>query len=526
MIAVEFIKHKEELPNFIELLHEVEGDTLLGGGEDGDVVALKLTSEKCCLVSTQNFRLGRFNDYIMVKKRMENSGFTEITEVSAPDDVVDLLITNHAALIKSTSDGFSDAEQEFFNLVGQAVNSKASDIHMERWENNCIIRFRIDGDLITHTEWITTKADEVIQVAYTVLGQNKEQTWDRKRPQDTDIKLMIQGKPVKLRYSHSPMAETDSWHAVFRVIVQDENGARTLEEAGYSEEQIKAIKKAMRRPVGLILLVGETNSGKSSTITSLLTMLNEAEGGRISIQTVEDPPEYKVKDVIQTPVIRIRDKNDAQDVNFVAKSIRSNLRRDPDVINLGEIRDEETAKGSISASQSGHKVFSTLHAANPIVAIERLEDLGIPRNVMASSTFFSCIIFQTLLPVLAKEEKKEIEFSADDPKFDADFESMVQNTSRLKGKTLYTRGSSLKHPNGTDGRTVGASVMFFDNEMRRMIKEGDYIGLEEYWLKKGRETNYEFGVGYRALDHALDKVADGQICPYDVMKKLGELDVQ
>lgn len=254
-------------------------------------------------------------------------------------------------------------------LLEYAIRSQASDIHIEPRENFVQIRYRIDGVL-----------KEVNQLPRNVLGAlisrikilSNLKIDERRVPQDGRFKIKIAGKQYALRVSTLPIADGEK---VVMRILDESNQAVTLQQLGYWGHSLSIISEAMTEPNGMILITGPTGSGKSTSLFSILTMLNKPD---VNISTVEDPVEYKIPGVNQTQT------NVKAGMTF-ANGLRALLRQDPNIIMVGEIRDGETANLGVQAALTGHLVFSTLHTNNAATSLPRLLDMGIEPFLIAST---------------------------------------------------------------------------------------------------------------------------------------------
>jgi type IV pilus assembly protein PilB len=254
-------------------------------------------------------------------------------------------------------------------LLEYAIRSQASDIHIEPRENFVQVRYRIDGVL-----------KEVNQLPRNVLGAlisrikilSNLKIDERRVPQDGRFKIKIAGKQYALRVSTLPIADGEK---VVMRILDESNQAVTLQQLGYWGHSLSVISEAMTEPNGMILITGPTGSGKSTSLFSILTMLNKPD---VNISTVEDPVEYKIPGVNQTQT------NVKAGMTF-ANDLRALLRQDPNIIMVGEIRDGETANLGVQAALTGHLVFSTLHTNNAATSLPRLLDMGIEPFLIAST---------------------------------------------------------------------------------------------------------------------------------------------
>lgn len=254
-------------------------------------------------------------------------------------------------------------------LLEYAIRSSASDIHIEPRETYVQVRYRIDGVL-----------KEVNRLPRNVLGAlvsrikilSNLKIDERRVPQDGRFKIKVGGKQYALRVSTLPIADGEK--TVMRIL-DESNQAITLQDLGYWGHSLEVIQDAMREPNGMILVTGPTGSGKSTSLFSILTILNTPD---VNISTIEDPVEYKIPGVNQTQT------NVKAGMTF-ASGLRALLRQDPNIIMVGEIRDGETANLGVQAALTGHLVFSTLHTNNAATTLPRLLDMGIEPFLIAST---------------------------------------------------------------------------------------------------------------------------------------------
>jgi type II secretory ATPase GspE/PulE/Tfp pilus assembly ATPase PilB-like protein len=254
-------------------------------------------------------------------------------------------------------------------LLNDAVKRGASDIHFEPEQGFLRIRYRIDGVLRQIRSLHKNYWAAMVVRLKVMSGMNIAET---RAPQDGRISLMLSGHQVDFRVSSQPT--THGENIVLRILDRDK-GIVPLEELGLHAEDLKTVKLMLARPEGIILVTGPTGSGKTTTLYSILNYIN-TEG--VNIMTLEDPVEYPMAMIRQTSV------NEVVKLDF-ASGIRSMMRQDPDVILVGEIRDQETAEMAFRAAMTGHQVYSTLHTTSSIGAIPRLMDLGVLPDIMAGN---------------------------------------------------------------------------------------------------------------------------------------------
>ena len=291
-------------------------------------------------------------------------------------------------------DSGEEDEASIIRFVNQvlkdAIELRASDIHLEPFEDEFKIRYRIDGDLQD-----TAVPPQLKQFQPAIVSRIKILSHlniaEKRLPQDGRIKVRIEQAEVDIRVSIIPMLHGE---AVVMRLLRQNSTLRGLAEIGMAQREYEHFKHVLSLPHGIILVTGPTGSGKTST---LYTALNEINDAVRKIITVEDPVEYQLKGVNQIQV------NEKSGLTF-ARGLRSILRHDPDVILIGEIRDAETAQIAVQASLTGHLVFSTLHTNDAPGALTRLVDMGVEPYLVASS--LEAVLAQRLVRVLCKHCKE------------------------------------------------------------------------------------------------------------------------
>ncbi len=280
-------------------------------------------------------------------------------------------------------------------IIRHAVEARASDIHIEPFAKESRVRYRIDG--ILHTSLTLPKSiHNAIIARIKVLAKLKLD--ETRVPQDGRIRLVINGREVDFRVSTLPLASQEK---VVMRILDTVKGALTLEALGFNKLALRRMREGIKKTSGIFLVTGPTGSGKTTTLYSVLSILNQ-EG--VNISTLEDPIEYEIKGINQSQV-RPR-------IGFsFANGLRSLLRQDPNIIMVGEIRDEETAELSIHASLTGHLVLSTLHTNDALGAVFRLLDMKIERFLLSST--LKTVIAQRLARRLCEHCKQEVKLSDD-----------------------------------------------------------------------------------------------------------------
>ena len=254
-------------------------------------------------------------------------------------------------------------------IIYIAAKNGASDIHFDPTETSIRVRFRMDGMLVDYTMIPENIRKNLIARLKIISGMDITES---RLPQDGAIKMTIKDISLDMRVSSLPTNEGEK--IVIRILDYSAS-LNGLESLGFSPDNLVKIKELIKEPNGIILVTGATGSGKSTTVYSLLQLLNKPE---VNLVTVEDPVEMNIKGINQIQV------NSEIGLTF-AEVLRSILRQDPDIIMIGEIRDDETAKIAVRASITGHLVLSTLHTNNALNTIERLRDMDVETYLLASS---------------------------------------------------------------------------------------------------------------------------------------------
>ncbi len=270
-------------------------------------------------------------------------------------------------------------------LLEYAVFEKASDIHIEPQENSVVVRYRIDG--VLHDVMTLPKVIQAAIVARVKVLTNLKID-EHRLPQDGRFKIEKNGYKFSLRVSTIPIFDGEK--VVIRLL-DESTKAASLEDLGFEQKPYDTITRNIKKPHGMLLVTGPTGSGKSTTLYTVLTMLNTK---NVNISTIEDPVEYRIVGANQMQV------NPKIGLTF-AMGLRSLLRQDPNIIMIGEIRDKETAEEAVHAAMTGHIVFSTLHTNNAASALPRLLDIGIEPYLIASTV--NAVLAQRLVRVVCKD---------------------------------------------------------------------------------------------------------------------------
>ncbi len=393
----------------------------------------------------------------------ESSGSTLIEELSVVEDLMDS--TSEAPAIRLVN-----------YLLSQAVKSRASDIHIEPYQDDLRIRFRIDGILYDFFSPPKRLHPSIVSRLKVMSDLNIA---EKRLPQDGRIQIKIGGREVDIRVSVIP---TFYGERIVLRLLDKRGGFLTLEELGLEERRRTLLKHLIETPYGIILLTGPTGSGKTTSLYAMLSSINTSER---NIITVEDPIEYQLHGVGQIQV--------APKVGLTfASGLRSILRHDPDVIMVGEIRDRETVEIAIQASLTGHMVLSTLHTNDAVSSVTRLIDMGVEPFLITSSLI--AVIAQRLARCVCPHCGEEY-----DPPHEV-LERMGIDRKKIEGARFRKgRGCSECFQTGYRGRMGIFEVLPIDDEIRRTILAGaDSVEITALARSKGFMTLREDGI-HRAM---------------------------
>ncbi|MBA16063.1 MAG: type II secretion system protein GspE [Sphingomonas sp.] len=360
-------------------------------------------------------------------------------------------------------------------LLLEAIKEGASDVHIETQEKRLVVRFRVDGVLRDMIEPPRALAPLLVS---RIKVMAKLDIAEKRVPQDGRVTLRIGGHDVDARVSTIPTQHGE--RVVLRLL---ERGSMKLELGGLgmSERDREVFGRLLERPHGILLVTGPTGSGKTTTLYTALTRLNDR---KRNVMTVEDPIEYELAGVAQTQV------NPRTDMTF-ARGLRAILRQDPDVIMVGEIRDHETAQVAVRSAMTGHFVLSTLHTNSAVGSVTRLIDMGVERYLLAPMVVGLCA--QRLVRRLCPECRRKDEATEAD--------AVLLGGAIKPGKKLWRAvGCDQCHGEGYRGRAGIYEVIAVDDTFQSMIHDG----ASEAELERHARANNP-----SLLDDGIAKVRDG-----------------
>ena len=373
------------------------------------------------------------------------------------------------------------------SLLKHAVLDRASDIHIEPMENEVLVRYRIDG-ILRDAMTLPKQVAPGIVARIKVLSNLKLD--EHRLPQDGRFKFETNGDKYSVRVSVLPVLNGEK--VVMRLLAEEAKGY-SLEELGLRGKALEDIQTALRRPTGMILVCGPTGSGKTTTLYSMIEILNTPE---VNISTVEDPIEYRMPRVNQTQV--------RPEIGLTfANGLRALLRQDPDIIMVGEIRDNETAALAVNAALTGHLVLSTLHTNNAAGAIPRLIDMKVEPFLIAST--LNVILAQRLVRRLC-EDKKEYHLERSQIDQISKYcdlkrvenilkkEGLLKKKGTVKDVTFFEPKPTKSCPEGYKGRIGIFEVLPATESIKKLITQNATSdAIQERALKEGMITMVEDG---------------------------------
>lgn len=360
-------------------------------------------------------------------------------------------------------------------IIGEVMSYRASDVHFDPQEKDVVIRFRIDG-VLHEAGRIPKEIYENILNRIKVQGHLRID--EHFATQDGAMRFIHNRKPIDLRISIAPTLDGEK--IVLRILAEYVKNF-TLTDLGVASKDLGKVFEAIQKPFGMIIVTGPTGAGKTTTLYGVLRMLNRPE---VNIATIEDPVEYKVLGLNQIQV------NELTNLTF-AKGLRSIARQDPDIIMVGEIRDQETAEISVNAALTGHLLLSTFHANDAATAIPRLIEMGIEPFLLAST--LELLVAQRLARKLCESCRYRVTYSSQD------LEKILSNSEKWFGgkSTVLYRSKGCKNCGNTGykGRVGIFEFISINNDLRNLINQRP--NTQQVWAvsrQHGARSLFEDGI--------------------------------
>jgi type IV pilus assembly protein PilB len=451
---------------------------------DGDVIEIAISDPFDFTLHDKLERVSGLRVQLLLSSRPAIGAVLKRSQGTA-EVLKDLSEDFRLAIVKETEEGkeetvaldkLGDASSPVVKLINTlllaALTKRASDVHIEIYEQGIVAKYRIDGVLYPATEMLDRRHHGALVSRLKVMAELD--IAEKRVPQDGRFKLRFGGRDIDFRLSIMPSVFGED--VVIRILDKSSvtEGLRSLrlESLGMAPEILKKFRKTIHEPYGMVLITGPTGSGKTTTLYAALSELNASEE---KIITIEDPVEYQLDGIVQIPV------NEKKNLTF-ARGLRSILRHDPDKIMVGEIRDTETAQIAVQSALTGHLVFTTVHANNAFDVIGRFSHMGV--DVYNFVSALNCVMAQRLVRLICPQCKAKtkantelLDLSGLDPK-------------RYAGNTWH-EGKGCEHCHGTGYRGRAAITEFLDlsPRIRQMIVERRPIGdLQATAVEEGMAT--------------------------------------
>lgn len=523
----DIVAKRESIPGYKKVVTLPKGDFPLTEEQMKHYVALLLNEKHRTILilhSIEAPKTGMVDQQLLsLRERIKRKGYKNIELQPATSPVIEIIYDQAAEAEASDEDEAaqtSELSNDYDELLREAVEGTISDLHIEVRRSSAIVRSRKHGSLTQRYDWTVQYARRLASVIYQVIAEEKDITFKESEPQNAIVDRDLGQQRIRVRLQTIP-AYPDGFDMVMRILPMGvESGKEdSLETLGYEKHHTQKLNIATARPTGVTVLAGVTGSGKSTSLKTLIQNRISHYLGAIKVITVEDPPEYEITGSTQVPVVRSRAKDG---INPFAESIKAAMRADPDILMVGEVRDSDSAELLVSAVQSGHQAFTTVHAASGIGIIGRFRSLKIPNAVLGSPDFLSGLCYQTLVPVLCKH--CSIPIGRYVKRKDNQNERHEELLTRLRDavkkqsdqqKIRFKNSVGCEHcTEGIAGRTVCAEVIIPDSKMLSLFSNNQDIEAVEYFVSKGGKT---------ALDAGIGKMKTGLCDPFDVESKLGLL---
>lgn len=396
-----------------------------------------------------------------------------------------LALTKHALRQrKGKKDDEKDEDTEVIQIMDllfeYAYSSKASDLHIEPQEVETVIRFRVDG-VLDDRLFLPKRLHDRLMTRIKILAHLR--TDEHHAAQDGHMDYRFSGEKVDMRVSILP---TTYGEKVVLRLLSEKSRQFSIEELGLSPKDLVKLKEQARKPWGMILVTGPTGSGKTTTLYAVLKILNNR---GVNISTIEDPVEYSLLGVNQIQV------NTKTELTF-SRGLRSIVRQDPDIIMVGEIRDNETADIAVNAALTGHLLLSTLHTNDAATSLPRLMDMGIEPFLVASTV--NIIMAQRLLRRICMKCITSYESTVEELEEDGFLvPEKMKEALFAKGKQRLYKGEGCKVCNhsGYLGRIGAFEILQVDAEVRKMIvDQASSDAIRDYAISKGMSTMFDDGI--------------------------------
>lgn len=514
------VQGQEQLPSYQSILNAKDGEIQTTDACRKIALAVLIGPQKAAIILNGDTAASK-TEYKSLRSILRHGKYAVEATYVVQQDIFSRIHATAGVELKD-DEGFTihesaQSHKNFELILEEGIKAGASDIHVCVRENGATVLIRVYGILTPVLNMGREEAIEAVGVAYNKMAI--ESSRSRTAPQfNPRMKLycmidrVIGGKRWRLRYQSSNME--GGFDVVMRILSAEPIvDSKSLSELGYEASQQEQLRLAMMRSVGAVFVAGETGSGKSTTLMTLMTM--DPERGRHKWYSVEDPVEYRMHGVSQIPVQR--DTADEDSMPFI-EAFRALLRMDPNVMMIGEIRDKETAELFAPAVMSGHRCLTTVHAPSGIGIIGRLSSAPImmPRSILAGKRFISALVYQSLVPTLCPHCKKPASNVLDE-----EYLSYIEQKFEISTAGMFSASNqNCGHKGcvkGIAGQTVAAEVIIPDSHTLILLRDGLDAEAELRW-RQTRISGFDHPdmTGKTSFEHALYKCTQGIVDPRDI----------
>lgn len=418
----------------------------------------------------------------------------------------------------------SRMQRDLMSIVAKAAARNSSDIHIIVNNDRAVVRFRVDGVMTDINEMQPQYAFELLSAAF-AMADASDTAYQKRAYQGARISSLTSELPEgvqSLRLQFNPLAN-DGRYLIMRILYSGDGKPIELGDLGYSDEQVRQISIMSARPVGINIVSGPTGSGKSTTLKAALERVIRKRNGEVNTITIEDPPEYVIKDAQQMPVTNV--KTQEQRSEAFTQAISSGLRSDPDIMMIGEIRDRASADLAVEGALSGHPIYASLHANTAMDILSRLRDMGIEDFKVFDPTVFSGLVGQRLVRQVCPHCRVPVDeaFAAGriDPLVYERIQDMIRVTPEgvVEKHPLYVAGDGCDHCiGGYNGRAVVAEIILPDDTFMDLMQSNRKTEARAHWFEKMN--------GIDLLGSSWIRALEGRLSPVDIENSVALLSPQ